>query len=159
MCVKVGANISPIGHTQTSEETPQKDRVMPGFRLRHRKLGVMPGFRLSGANSLPVLLTLEKGLEMLYNCLWNEDGTSKSGFPFHLPARNMSAHLYNPLKHMSQGEVGYGHIVRGGLKGELRIRNKEERHWINANFLSQRRVRNNTYSLSLVILYCILESC
>lgn len=73
--VKAGAIISPIGHT-----------ALTG-RL-HRKWGVMTGFRHSYANFLPVPFTLEKGLQILYSRLWNKHGTSKSGLPFHIPAKN-----------------------------------------------------------------------
>jgi hypothetical protein len=31
-------------------------------------------------------------------------------------------HLYNPLKHMSQGEVGYGHIFSTGMESMLSIK-------------------------------------
>lgn len=110
-CVKAGASIHPVGYRQIQyRKTLQQVRDDAKIRTQPRQ------FPAAHA------LTLHSGLQMLQSCPWNKCGTSKSGPAFHTPARNIGSYLYNPLKHMSQGEVGYSHILRIGLKNILEIR-------------------------------------
>lgn len=50
------------------------------------------------------------------------------GTAAHLPmaAGTLDTHLYNPLKHMSQGEIGYSHVVGVGVKSMLQTREQKE---------------------------------
>ena len=110
-CVKAGASIHPMGYRQTPHrKTLQQVRGDAKIRTQ---LWQLPAARA---------LTLNSRLQMLQSCPWNKCGTSKSGPSFHTPARNIGSYLYNPFKHMSQGEVGYSHVLRIGLKNTLEIR-------------------------------------
>lgn len=108
----------------------------PLGRLRS-KLAVMPGSGLSCTSSLPTAFPWEKGLEMLCSCLWNKHGTSKSGLAGHSPLQ--SSQTYEP-----RGGRIWSHPQRWAWKYAT-DQNKERQHWVNANFLFQRRFKSSSY--------------
>ena len=110
-CVKAGASIHPMGYRQTQHRKTLQ-QVKGDVTIRTQP------WPLPAAHAL----TLDSSLQMLQSCPLNKCGTSKPGPSFHTPVRNTGSYLYNPIKHMSQGEVGYSHVLRTGLKNTLEIR-------------------------------------